>query len=551
MDFTIDSPSEPIDSRLALSNCHFACQILIARKFEPPTLVHFIQDRSTTEIPQESINKLVGYALTDARKLKQKFLESTVNMNHQTQLFHFDVEVVLIRGEGEAETVWDSTWERTQPVTYPTSVDNEIMYGIACNGLAERLLKTRSAVKDRYGEILVEHLTETQAGILFETKERILIVSGKSGTGKTVIALHLVLHHAMRDVCTDQNVLYICSSEGLKEFVSSQVRCRTIVVEKTDGLSQVIKSCIQEAKLVIVDDVHAIKLGDNWTEDPLDLYRNLFARASGDTCQVAIFFDEEQDYKGLLPPEFDKRLREVAETKEGILTQHIKIVTLNDRIRNSQEINRFMQANQNQAQIPGIISCLNELRGDDVFYEDIGDNADRAAKVINEKLSALQKRYSAKSVAILCDESIQLHTIKAKLEGEFGRTFQDDNTHPIKHTVMCKLDDFMGQEADVVLFLFSETFGIEKSNVHWKLINFISSRAKLRLEFLLLRKSVKSKATNMFHKLCLGVLAPRKPSGKKENKLTHLLGLFNTVSNVAKASFAYWFHIHYHHQHNN
>ncbi len=55
-------------------------------------------------------------------------------------------------------------------MAYPTSVDNEIQYDIACNGLAEGLLKRRSAVKDRYGEILVEHLTATQARILFETK---------------------------------------------------------------------------------------------------------------------------------------------------------------------------------------------------------------------------------------------------------------------------------------------------------------------------------------------------------------------------------------------
>ena len=509
IDFDMESTSESVDCRSVLDNFRLVCRVLIARTSEPPTLMYFIHDRSTTacaEIPQESTTKLVKYALGDARKLKKEFLKSTVNRSHQTQLFHLDVEVQLIPGEGEITTVWDSTWENSQTVAYPP-VDSEVQYSIVCNGLAERLLKTRSTVKDRYGEILIEHLTEAQAKMLLDRNERVLIVNGKSGTGKTIVALHLV-QEALRQGHTSQDGLYICSSEGLMDFINSQVPCHTVVLEKTDSLSQDIQTTLQEAKLVIVDDVHAMSLGDNWEENPSHLYKILFTQASNCNCEVAIFFDAEQDYQDRLPPGFEKRLRSVAEATDGMLPEHIKIITLTERIRNSQEISRFMQANQSQAKIPGTISCLSELSGDGIVYEYIGGSVKQITNILNAKLDVLQRRYKPRSIAILCDESDQFHTLQDTLKRKFGRTFQEDRAYPIQHTVMCKLDDFMGLEADVVLFLFVETFVTDKSTVYWKYINFISSRAKLRLEFLLLRKPVKD----------------------KERNLTNFLELFNTVS---------------------
>ncbi len=501
--------TESEERTLHIDDYVLVCRVLIARTSESPTLVYCMKNTSTNNIRKEATSRVVEYALQDARKLKKEFLLLTINSSHQFQLFHFDVEVLILSREGDVHTLWDSTWKTSQPVEYP-AVDSKVQYSIACNGLAERLLKTRADVKDRYGEILIEHLTEAQARILFETKERVLIVSGKSGTGKTVIALHLV-HEALGRGCTGQDVLYICSGVGLREFITSQVHCHAVVVEKTDCLSQEVHRCLQKAKLVIVDDVHAIALGDNWKDDTLDLYKILFTCASKGTCEVAIFFDNEQDYKNRLPFEFDKRLRGVAEATEGMLPEHIKIVTLTERIRNSQEINRFMQANQNQANIPGTISCLNELRGDDILYEYIGDNVVETANIIHAKLHALKKKYSPRSIAILCDDSDQLQTTKALLKETFHRKFQDGKTYPITHTVMCKLDDFMGLEADAILFLLPKVFVRDKTMVNWKYINFVSSRARVRLELLLLWE-------------------PSLLLRSEVQKLTNLLDLFKTVS---------------------
>ena len=457
------------------------CHVLIIRKHDAPLLICCINDKSHYDITGQDLEKLVDYALDSGRVLKRQFLACTANKQHHSCLFHIDVEVLLVPNEGDVQTVWNS--KTKQPVTYPYS-NQERQYTIACTGLSEELLRTRASVKDRYGQILAEHLTEAQARILLAKSERLLVVNGKSGTGKTVIALNLMTE-AMKKRNVIEDVVYVCSNEGLKAFVNSQVPCEAIVVKSTNCLTQSQKSLLENAKLVIVDDVHAIELDDNWETNPGDLYLTLFTHAERLHTRVAVFFDAEQDYMGNLPVNFDKRLRDLAENVPGMMCEDIKIVTLRQRIRNSQEINRFMQANQNQANIAGTIECLNERPGDDVLYEYIGSNIEDSGNILNAKLDVLEKKYEARSVAILCDDIDQLNEMKTLLMEKFHKTFQEDNRYPIEHMVMCSLEDFGGLEAEVILFLLPRNFGTGGVKVSWKYVNVISSRARERLEFLL------------------------------------------------------------------
>ncbi len=459
----------------------FLFHVLTIRKHEAPVLMCFIGDKSHCEITYQDLEKLVVWALDSGRALKRQFLTCTANKEHQPCLFHFDVKLLLVPTDGVVRTIWDSKKEQT--VTYPCD-NQERQYNIACTGLAEELLRTRSSVRDRYSHILTQHLTETQAKVLLERQERVLVVNGKSGTGKTAIALHLMMD-AMDRGGVNEDVIYICSTEGLKAFVSSMVSCQIMVIKRTNSLTQSQKSMLEKAKMLIVDDVHAIVLDEHWETNPDDLYLSLFTRATRPDTGVAIFFDEDQDYMKNLPDDFDKRLRNLAETVPGIPVADIKIVTLRERIRNSQEVNRFMQANQNQAKIPGTIKCLNELPGDDVLYEYIGSNLEYSAKILNAKLHALTQKYEDRSVAILCDDTDQLNEMKTLLTEKFHRKFQEDNEYPIQYTVMCCLEEFGGLEADVILFLLPPKFGTGEIKFGWKYINMISSRARERLEFLL------------------------------------------------------------------
>ncbi len=50
--------------------------------------------------------------------------------------------------------------------------------------------------------------------------------------------------------------------------------------------------------------------------------------------------------------------------------------------------------------------------------------------------------------------------------------------------MICKLEDFKGLWADIVLFLIPPSFG-KGGKGSWKYLNCVISRARLRLEFLL------------------------------------------------------------------
>ena len=469
------------------TNVCLLCYVLIVSTKAHPKLIYCFGVDSLEETHDHE--DYIRYALHHARKLKKKFLGLAVNKEHQSVLFHFEVQALIIPMTGYITQLWDSEGRNSQggnnqPVSYPY-VEHRKIFTIACNGLAEELLKTRYAVKDRHGDALIEHLTEEQARILLDRKERVLVVNGRSGTGKTVIALHLVQDARTRGY-TKKEVLYICSSDGLKAFVTSQADCEVWVLNATNSLSKQQRDLLMETiKIIIVDDVHAISPSADWEENPNDLYCLLFTRsAQHEAVEVAIFFDPDQDFQSCLPEKFDTKLRNMAESMRGLSTQDIKLHTLKENIRNSRQINRFMQANQTQAKVEGSRVCLNEREGDGIIYDFIGNNVEENASYLDGKFRGLVQQYEERSIVVLCDDTTQMITLETILRDRFKWKLQNSQTFPAQGIVVSMLEDFGGLEGDVVLFLLPPSFGAENKG-NWKYVNCISSRAKMKLEFLL------------------------------------------------------------------
>ncbi len=285
-------------------------------------------------------------------------------------------------------------FQKHSTIAYP-AVSNasqcQYRYHIALNGLVDLLLKARHSIRDRYGEILIEHLTEKQAEVLLDIKERVLVVSGASGTGKTVLALQLI-EMALKQGYKKQEVIYICSNEGLKAWISYQVSCQVLLAKSTDGLLTNQVEVLKQGKVIVADDVHAIHLGKDWEKDPKSLYTLLFKQAAIHSANVVILFDPDQDFEENLPARFERKLRDLAEDVQGLSSEDIKIKYLKERIRNSQAISRFLQANQNMARAQGTITCLNEIQGDDVTYEYTGRSVKESASFIHARLNALEQR---------------------------------------------------------------------------------------------------------------------------------------------------------------
>ncbi len=454
------------------------CNLLVISKYGPPKIICcFPEDGPSGE-------DKVSYALNLGRKLKAQFLNSSVNASYLPLAFHFDIQILEARQHCPVRVFWDS--QDKQPVVYPGTNDKAI-YAVTCNGLAEKLLATHGTILNPRGQILTDHLTTEQARILLERKERVLIVRGMAGTGKTVVALNVVQEAKARKNCTAEDVLYICSNPCVEGYIKSQKLCTVWVLQCTDSLSQEQKSLLQTYKLIVVDDIHAIRLHKDWQEHFNDLYRLLFLLAARDKVEISLFFDPYQDFKERLPKNFDEELRKLALscTQSGsLLSQQVQIHTLDKRIRNSREINRFMQANQNQANVPETFTCWNEVEGDDVTYAYTGNTMDETASSVNAILDRLSDKYKKASIVILCDDDEQLRLLGSQLTRRFDKNLQDGKTFPITDTVLCKLEEFGGLEADVVLFLLPPDWGLDNVG-SWKYVYCVSSRAILKLELLL------------------------------------------------------------------
>ncbi len=376
------------------------CYVLIVSTNAHPKLICCFDvelSEDTMQSEKQDSNHLVRYALHHARILKKKFLALAINRPYQSVPFHFEVQVLLVHMTGAVTEIWDSEGQHSQPVPYPCAKCGA-EFALSCNGLAHELLKDRYSVKDRHGKVLIEHLTEEQARLLMDRKERILVVNGRSGTGKTVIALNLV-HDAKSRGYTANEILYICSSDGLKAFVTSQTDCEVWTLKATTSLSQQQRQWLTKtAKTIIVDDIHAISLSEDWKENPDDLYNLLFTHAAQSKAEVAIFFDPDQDFHSCLPESFHLALRDLAEhiatESNGLMaTQDIKLHTMHENIRNSRKINRFMQASQKQAKVEGTCVCLNETEGDNVIFDFIGNSLEDNASYLDAKLRGLVQEY--------------------------------------------------------------------------------------------------------------------------------------------------------------
>ncbi len=449
--------------------CHIgitksSCDILVISRHAFPRLFCCFNNDDAP-----GADDLIVYALKFGRELKAQFLMSKFNAGNLPLHFHFDVQVLTLSKDGSVSTYWNSPDEQNERLlAYPDEImaNHNALYELSCTGLAEIVLQTDCSLKGYRGEVLMEHLTAEQARIILERNEKILIVHGKSGTGKTAVALAMVQEAKAAAVRADKlyqmPVLYICASTGVQAYVDSQKLCKVWKINRTDSLSDEQKSDMKTYDLVVVDDAHAIVPGENWEEDPGDLYNLLFAHSARTQAEVAIFLDPNQDFKGEIPEKFDEKLRDLAlSTNSDIEKDEIQIYPLKKRIRNSREISSFIQANQNQADMSEKVPCLNERDGDDVTYTYIGTSREAIVRSVDAILDRLTLQCEKTSIVILCDDERQLEMLD-ELRKKLNRQIQNVTSHPITETVMCKLEDFGGLEADLCRAVFLATeLGVE------------------------------------------------------------------------------------------
>ncbi len=97
--------------------------------------------------------------------------------------FFFKCQLYFL-GHGHANLKQDA-WYPEAYLQPSTETLNTVRYALA------RILLDCQLITDRYGNIMVRHLSSYQAKVLLERKPKVLIVKAIAGSGKTVLALEM------------------------------------------------------------------------------------------------------------------------------------------------------------------------------------------------------------------------------------------------------------------------------------------------------------------------------------------------------------------------
>lgn len=202
----ISSRSWAVDVGLP-ENRDIICDILVLAKDWPPILY--------TVCKHQISKDLFEYSKCTDRKLKEK-LVNTGGYIHKLCIIPKLLILHPVFNHGEE---WDVNIQEMYPQNY--SLIKRINLKDLLRSLTIALLTFKSFLSDRVGSEILNVLTMKQYQLLSENlhKTKKLFVHGLPGTGKTIVALNIIEKIRNMYQCRQQEVLYICENQPLRNFV--------------------------------------------------------------------------------------------------------------------------------------------------------------------------------------------------------------------------------------------------------------------------------------------------------------------------------------------
>ncbi len=248
-------------------------------------------------------------------------------------------------------------------------------------------------LKDRFGDIIIRHLSACQARVLWNKWKKVNVVEGKAGSGKSILILE-----TMRRVKQEQaksRILFLCRGRGLAAFVKYQTEMMGVSAEihtiELETIKQMTKEYFMHYTNVFIDDAHALPVsGDTNCQT---MYDSLFSSLCNRDSHVYIFMDPEmQDYRGCIPVNFSRQIGAMAR-KYPFLRQEVRIEVLGKVLRNSHRICQFINSNIPDGEI-GYVQGTRNLPNDNVFFSYIAPLFLPAFDLLLERESNLLERES-------------------------------------------------------------------------------------------------------------------------------------------------------------
>ncbi len=494
------------------------CDIILLRENHRPSIISVVGN----DVDQKEVIK---YSAALALFLKEECVQTygelcdnTSHLSFQRQLFDM----------GKGFKVLEDEVSYPKEYLQPTlGTLNSVRYVLAS------IFLRCEPIKDRFGDILVRHLTSCQAGVLWGKWLKVNVVEGKAGSGKSILILETmrrIKHHG-----EGSKILYLCRGKGLAAFVQYQCHMMDICV-KTETIVEEAKEHMTEEYLseytdIFIDDAHALPmLGE---PNCLKMYNSLLASLRSPKSRLYIFLDlDMQDYRGCISVNFTKQIAAMTR-KYPFLRHELRTECLGKVLRNSHRICHFINSNtegEELEEIHGIrnlpddnvfLQCIQSLSGShfdaklqnsterhakssisqyktresdmdpddeyDSFMQYILDDEERrkSPDTLLTRLNKILKlpRYHERHIAVLTGTTEDKMLALAALHSASLST-QDATTFPVKHLVVDTLESFEGLESPVILFIVPESWGTGYvGSLKYRLC--IATRAVSRLEFLI------------------------------------------------------------------
>ena len=465
----IENIEDPSGELNLITGTNQVLNVVILRQSRRPMLISLVGGECTTSLAKR-------YTALLACLFKRLCLLTYRSLCNRNTYLCFERQVYRI-GMGFEPLVENISYPPEYLTPNPGTID------IVRYTLAGILLRCEPLV-DRFGNIMVRHLSACQARFLLKKRSKVTLVEGKAGSGKSVLALETIRRIKLQQGGKSK-IVFLCRGRGLAAFIKYQAERMDISIEpqtvSTESVEELTEEFFSQYTDVFIDDAHSIPL--TGSPNCRALYDSLFSSLRKPDSRAYIFFDPEmQDYRGCISTDFAKLIRNTA-AFNSIKGRDVDTVCLDKILRNSYRICKFLKANMD-ALHEEELQAIRNLPEDGIFFFYIQTHRPAPTSGLYRRVHEVlaDHRYQEKNIAILTEGSGDKAWVRDILQSA-NYSVQEATDFPVEHIVVDTLANFEGLESPVILFIVPESWGSGYvGSLKYRLC--IATRAISRLEFL-------------------------------------------------------------------
>lgn len=369
--------------------------------------------------------------------------------------------------------------ENVLQVQYPSSYENLTKDDITklLKAVTIVLLHFTSVLSDRIGSEFLNLLSFQQFQILHSKHDiencKKLFIHGLPGTGKTVMAEHLVRRIINTFHCTRDEVLYICENSPLQIFMSRRLEC--MCVTRTTFM----KDEFPNVKHIVVDEAQNFRNenGGSWYNMARSLRTNKETHPNGPGV-FWIFMDHFQTshiFPTGLPTIDDQDPKEEltivvrnAKKIHNVVLEHVN-KTLKSMIEGSGFLKRLAQSTICNHSIAGEAEINNEMTQMEIVNH-----------IAEQIQSYIKEGYAPEDIAILCRNNNECENYHKLLHVKLEQQIVKAENILENAIVLDSLRRFSGLERTIV-FAINSVPHSSQSELTPNIVVCVASRARTKL----------------------------------------------------------------------